>query len=127
MTHILVLEDDLSMRSLLKTLLEIEKFQVSTIETQNETEIVTQVSRLHPDIIFMDVNLKEISGIDILKRIRADSSISNIQIVMTSGEDLKRPCLAAGADDFFLKPYMPSDLISRLRALANTPRSGAIH
>jgi DNA-binding response OmpR family regulator len=117
MTHILVLEDDLSMRGLLKTLLTIEKFQVSAIEIMDETVILQQIETLKPDIIFMDVNLKELSGLSILEKIRRNPVMDLTRIVMTSGEDVRHECMQAGATDFFLKPYMPSDLITKLRTL----------
>jgi DNA-binding response OmpR family regulator len=117
MTHVLVLEDDLSMRGLLKTLLTIEKFQVSAIETLDETLVLQQIETLKPDIIFMDVNLKELSGLAILEKIRRNPVMDSTRIVMTSGEDVRHECMQAGATDFFLKPYMPSDLIMKLRTL----------
>lgn len=119
MTHILILEDDLSMRVLLKTLLEIENFKVSVIETDSAAAITESITRLKPDIIFMDENMSGLSGLSILKTIKSDPKKESIKVVMTSGEDLQNACTSAGADGFFLKPYRPSDLIQKLRTLKN--------
>lgn len=119
MTHVLILEDDLSMRVLLKTLLEIENFKVSIIETDSAKAINENISRLKPDIIFMDVNMSGLSGLSILKTIKTDPSQESIKVIMTSGEDLQNACNTAGADGFFLKPYKPSDLIQKLRTFKN--------
>ncbi len=117
MSHVLVLEDDASMRSLLKTLLEIEGFQVSTAEIVDESSILKDIKHIQPDLLFMDVYMKEVSGISVLKKVRQDAAIADLKVVMTSGEDLRRQCRDAGATDFFLKPYMPSDLVDRMREL----------
>ncbi len=118
MTHILIIEDDTSMRALLKTLLEIERFQVSTIEISSPNDILKNISEKQPEIILMDVNLKTANGITVLREIRSSSIVNpQTRIIMTSGEDRKQECLLAGADDFLLKPYMPADLISKLHVI----------
>jgi DNA-binding response OmpR family regulator len=67
------------MRGLLKTLLTIEKFQVSAIETLDETIVLQQIETLKPDIIFMDVNLKDLSVLSILKKIRQNSLMDSTE------------------------------------------------
>ncbi len=117
MTHILIIEDDTSMRSLLKILLEIERFQVSAIEISSPSDILKNVSEKQPEIILMDVNLKTANGISVLREIRSSGIVDpHTRIIMTSGEDRKQECLLAGANDFLLKPYMPADLIGKLQA-----------
>ncbi|MEN4013223.1 MAG: response regulator [Chloroflexota bacterium] len=116
MTHILIIEDDPSMRMLLKTLLEIERFQVSVIEISSINDILSKVNEALPDIILMDINLKTADGIAALREIRSMcAGGSAARIIMTSGEDRKQECLLAGANDFLLKPYMPADLIGKLK------------
>jgi DNA-binding response OmpR family regulator len=119
MSHVLILEDDTGMRSLLKTLLEIEGFEVSTIDVVSEPIILDGIRNIKPDLLFMDVNMKGVSGISVLKKVRQESQFGAMKIVMTSGEDLRKQCMDAGATDFFLKPYMPSDLIKKMRSLTN--------
>lgn len=118
MTQILIVEDDKSMRNLLKTLLEMEQFQVSVVDPQESSLIISSIRENQPDIVFMDVNLKGISGLSILESIRVEPGIKSTKVIMTSGEDLRDPCLSAGANDFLLKPYMPAELITKLRNLA---------
>ncbi len=115
MTKILIIEDDHSMRSLLKTLLEIENFQVSVLDI-NGGDLIAQIISADPDVILMDVNLKSTDGLTILREMRGNpSQKKNYRVIMTSGEDRKQECLLAGADDFLLKPYMPADLIQKLK------------
>ncbi|WP_322792687.1 response regulator transcription factor [Bellilinea sp.] len=115
MTKILIIEDDHSMRSLLKTLLEIENFQVSVLDI-NGGDLIAQIISADPDVILMDVNLKSTDGLTILREMRGNTSQKkNYRVIMTSGEDRKQECLLAGANDFLLKPYMPADLIQKLK------------
>ena len=113
--HIMIIEDDKPMRSLLKTLLEMEKFAVSAPPIEDENTLLTQISTLKPDILLVDVNLHVFSGLDLLGKIRSDQTMNQPRVIMTSGEDLRDNCLLLGADDFLLKPYMPADLIARLQ------------
>lgn len=111
---IMLVEDDPTMRSLLKTLLELEKFQVIAKTDLQESNILALVLEEQPDVLIMDVNLRGTSGIHVLQQLRSTTTTPT-KILMVSGQDLKQECLNAGADGFLLKPYMPSDLIQWIR------------
>lgn len=114
---VMLVEDDASMRTLLRTLLEIEGHTVvSYYENKNTSNsIVDMVRSEHPAAILIDVHLKnDTSGIDVLREIRADSALNDVRVIMSSGMDMKDECLEAGATDFLMKPYMPDELLSRL-------------
>lgn len=115
---VILIEDDSSMQSILQTLLELEGFQVITAgDSKNGSELLHLIRQEHPDIILLDVFLKGgTSGIDILRQVRSDESISGTRVVMTSGMDLRDECLRSGASDFLLKPYMPVELLKKLHA-----------
>lgn len=112
----MLVEDDASMRMLLKTLLEIEgRTVVSYYEVKNPSgSILEMVRREHPAAVLLDVHLRDASGIDVLRDIRADVSLNDIKVIMSSGMDVKDECMDAGASDFLLKPYMPDELLARL-------------
>lgn len=113
---IMLVEDDRSMRNLLRTLLEIEGRTVVSYYEQPRPagSILDMVRSEHPAVILLDVHLTDVSGIDILRDIRADSSLNDVRVIMSSGMDVKDECLSAGATDFLMKPYMPDELLSRL-------------
>ena len=113
---VMLIEDDRTMRAILKTLLELEHFNVSSWNGQAGEEIISQIRAEHPEVLLLDVHLRSISGIDILRQIRADLELSTMNVLMTSGMDLKDQCMEAGANGFLLKPYMPDDLIQLIRA-----------
>jgi DNA-binding response OmpR family regulator len=116
-THIMIIEDDNSMRSLLRTLLEIERFEVTAPDQHSENSLLNQINENRPDIVLMDVYLSQLNGLDLLKKIRQNADGYQPKVIMSSGENLSENCRDAGADNFLLKPYMPADLISLLHSL----------
>lgn len=112
MAKILLIEDDVTMLSLLKTLLEIEGHQV--IKYTSNDDLLEPIRQDRPDAILLDVHYRQINGLDIMRAIRQDPQLNGIRVIMASGQDVATECKAAGADDFLLKPFMPDDLIQRL-------------
>lgn len=113
MPKIMLAEDDTMMVSLLKTLLGLEGFQTVTLK---ETEdLLTALERETPEVLMLDVHLTQGNGLDFLRRLRADPRFQKLVVLMASGMDLREQCLAAGANIFLLKPFMPDDLIQAIR------------
>jgi DNA-binding response OmpR family regulator len=113
MPKIMLAEDDLSMLALLKTLMRLEGFEVSTPDEQEN--ILDAVSREAPDVLMMDVHLPQGNGLDFLRQLRADSRFNGLIVLMASGMDLRYECQDAGANAFLMKPFMPDDLIGAIR------------
>jgi DNA-binding response OmpR family regulator len=111
--RISLVEDDFTMRSLLKTLLEIEGFEVLSFEGGSE-DFVEKMKQYHPHFILIDFHLKKSSGLELLRLLRSGLIDPKPEILMLSGEDRKDQCLEAGADGFLLKPFMPDELIEWL-------------
>jgi CheY-like chemotaxis protein len=114
MSKILLVEDDATMRILLKTLLELDGHHVDMV-LDPRMDIVQFVRDLQPEIMIMDVHLRSKNGIEVLKSIRQESFPWHLFILMASGMDVRDECLQAGADGFLLKPYMPDELTKQLR------------
>ena len=113
---VLLVEDDSAMQAVLRTLLEIEGFLVSTAPGRIcQQELVAFIKGEKPDVMLMDVHLRETSGIEVLRELRNDNEFAQTKVIMTSGSDVKEKCLAAGANNFILKPFMPDELINKLR------------
>ena len=84
-------------------------------------EGLAKVSSTKPDVIIVDLRLPDISGHDILERLRRDSEYSNIPvIVITAKNELgdKLKAFDLGADDYLIKPFQPEELVARMRILA---------
>jgi DNA-binding response OmpR family regulator len=121
MSKVLLIEDDPTMLSLLGTLLDMEGFQVVKLEKFNAVVMAIQNER--PDVILMDVNLNELNGLDILVEMRQEKDLSNIRVIMSSGMDFSRESMDRGADDFIQKPYMPDELIDKVKALSGNSKA----
>lgn len=112
---IMLVEDDATMQAVLRTLLEIEGYQVALTPTNLQMdELIQSIRDARPDVLLLDVHLRDLSGYDVVQRIRQESDIAAARVIMTSGMAVKERCLAAGADDFLLKPYMPDELMQKL-------------
>jgi CheY-like chemotaxis protein len=118
MSKVMLIEDDATMIGLLKTLLGIEGYEVVAFD--GGEDVLQAVQRENPDVILLDVNLKNfgninISGFDLLKQIRLDKNLKKIGVIMSSGINYRRESEEAGADGFMMKPYMPEDLLDIIK------------
>ena len=115
MLKVLLADDDYTMVALLKTLLGMEGYQVATL-LDKSGDILENIRSAKPDILLIDIFLGDRNGLDIVRQIRLLPDLNGIRIIMASGIDKTEECLAAGADEFLLKPYMPNELFEKLRS-----------
>jgi DNA-binding response OmpR family regulator len=112
---ITLIEDDPSMVSLLTTLFNMEGYIVSIPHNHQTQGLLHAIHLNHPHIAMIDVNLAMGSGLDLVRSIRSDPEIKSTCILMTSGLNLKKESLQAGADGFIQKPFMPDDLLKLIQ------------
>ena len=120
LTKVLIVDDDRTMVSLLKTLFEIQGYQVLT--ALQEDAVLASLRGDMPDVVFMDVFLSGLDGLDLLRQIRAAKDLEGLRVIMTSGMDVSDACLEAGANAFLLKPYTPDQLLELIQQ--NVPPPG---
>ena len=118
MSKVMLIEDDLTMIGLLKTLLGFEGYEV--IAFNGGEDVLQMIQRENPDLILLDVNLKnfginDITGFDLLKEIRSDDEMKKIGVIMSSGMNYRLESTEAGADGFVMKPYMPDELLKLIK------------
>jgi len=124
LNKIMLIEDDSTMVTLLKTFLEFEGFEISPLDTYASiTEILGCIRQEKPDIVLLDVHLNNFSGFDLLKAIRDDLELKDLLILMSSGMDFQTRCSQEGADSFILKPYMPDQLTDAIKKMIHTKES----
>lgn len=111
----MLIDDDETMISLLKTLLEMDGFEVTS--TTNWKDIPAAVRAKDADVLLMDCNLPEIDGLDVLAEMRREEDVQDLRIIMTSGMDMEYKAMASGADAFLLKPYTPDTLYDLIQKL----------
>jgi type IV pilus assembly protein PilB len=123
--RVLVVEDSPMIVSVVKYFLELEGFEVLVAE--NGLSGLEIALRERPDVIVSDVNMPGMGGVEMVKAVRADPRMANVRILMlTSESSVERETegLAAGADDYILKPVEPRRLAARVKALR--ARSGVV-
>jgi two-component system OmpR family response regulator len=115
--HILIVEDDGEMRSLVARLLREAAFRVSTARDGREMWEVLDSPAGQPDLLLLDVMLPGASGLDLLRRLREHSRVP-VLMLTARGEEMDRVLgLELGADDYVAKPFAPRELVARVRAL----------
>ena len=112
---IILVEDDNTMRSLLETLFQLEGYTTLAFEPTTLDDALQIIENCQPDALLIDVHLKKFNGIDLTSAIRNDKNLKQPIIVMASGMNLQNECTLSGADRFFLKPYMPQQMIDWLK------------
>lgn len=116
MPTILVADDDNKLLKMVRRTLIYDGFQVITAE--NGREALTQIERHEPELVILDWMMPELSGLDVMARMR--SAGDEIPILMLTARDAiedRVEGLNTGADDYLVKPFAPSELLARLHAL----------
>lgn len=113
--QILVVEDDSPIRNLIATTLKTHDYKY--LLAQNGEEAIIQASTHDPDVIFLDLGLPDMDGVEIIKKIREWSNMPIIVISARSEDEDKIEALDAGADDYLTKPFSVEELLARLRVM----------
>src|SRR5471030_683310 len=116
--HILVVEDEDSLATLLQYNLQKEGYDVAVAGDGEEALLL--VDEKLPDLIVLDWMLPKISGIEVCRRLRQRTDARNVPIIMLTarGEETDRiRGLDTGADDYVVKPFSMTELLARLRAV----------
>ena len=118
--HILVVDDDTRLRSLLQRFLLKSDFLVSSAKNANEAR--ARLSLYDFDLIILDIMMPEESGLEFLQKLRLESDVPVI-LLTAMGETADRIAgLETGADDYLPKPFEPQELILRIKnILRRTP------
>jgi two-component system OmpR family response regulator len=122
--HLLIVDDDREIRSLLAQYLEKHDFRTTAVADGREMRRVLE--RSHVDLIVLDLMLPGEDGLSLCRELRARSQIP-ILMLTARGEDVDRIIgLELGADDYLAKPFNPRELLGRVRAIlrrtAHAPR-----
>jgi two-component system phosphate regulon response regulator PhoB len=119
---VLVVDDEPHILDLIRATLEDERIRV--IGVPDGEAALAQAAALAPDVVFLDVNLPDISGFDVCRLLREEPGLAGAKIVMltaaTRPADVNRG-LAAGACQYLTKPFSPVRLLSLVDSLI--PRS----
>jgi two-component system, OmpR family, KDP operon response regulator KdpE len=114
MKRVLVIDDEILIRRLLRISLEKKGYDVFEAETGFEG--IQSVQSVRPDIILLDLNLPDADGLEILAKIKEWSSIPILILSVRNSEEDIVSLLNAGADDYVVKPFNTGELIARMSA-----------
>jgi len=121
--HVLVVEDEERILTLISKYLELEGYQYSCMNTG--AGVVERVKELEPDLCILDLMLPEISGLEICQQLRKFSDIPIVLLTARVDEVDKLLGFKHGADDYVCKPFSPKELMARVAALLKraTPKN----
>ncbi|HEV8297022.1 MAG TPA: response regulator [Acidimicrobiales bacterium] len=114
MTRVLVVDDEPHIRRTLATNLRARQLEVD-LAASGEEALALAVSN-PPDIVILDLGLPGIDGVEVIERLRVDTSVPIIVLSVREQEADKVRALDAGADDYVTKPFGIDELLARLRA-----------
>jgi two-component system, OmpR family, KDP operon response regulator KdpE len=121
---VLVVEDDVHIRRVLRTLLELAHFRV--IEAETAERGLTEARTHKPDLVIIDLGLPDRDGMVVISGIRSWSRVPIIVLSARADESDKVAALDAGADDYITKPFGARELSARVQvALRHTANAGA--
>ncbi|TDB78452.1 response regulator transcription factor [Micromonospora sp. KC723] len=120
--RILIAEDDPKQARLIQLYLEREGHR--TLVVGDGRSALEQCQARRPDLVVLDIMMPRVDGLDVCRRLRAESDMPVLLLTARSTEDDVLLGLDVGADDYVTKPYSPRELVARVRALLR--RSGVV-
>jgi len=111
---ILIVDDALQVRRVLRTALSAEGYTI--FEAATGEEALESVRQSMPDAILLDVNMPGIGGLETCREIRRTMDIPILMLTVRNAERDKVMALDAGADDYVVKPFSMAELLARIRA-----------
>jgi two-component system, OmpR family, response regulator len=125
-THVLVVDDDDAIRDLLCDFL--QDNQLITHQAANHAQMWQALERQLPDVIILDINMPQRSGIELCRELRESPKYRLLPIIMLTARTSSLDTimgLETGADDYVAKPFEPLELLSRIRSVIRRARMHA--
>jgi DNA-binding response OmpR family regulator len=118
---ILVVDDDLDLVDVVRTALEREGFAVD--DANDGATALDKIADDTPELVVLDLGLPKVRGLDVLRRVRADTAVPVIVLSGRSDEADRIVGLELGADDYVVKPFSPRELVARVRSVLRRSRT----
>ena len=120
--HILVVDDDPDLRTLVREFLAEYEMRVTAVATGSEMKQVLQEQPV--DLVVLDLRLQGEDGMQLARELREDSQVPVIILTGRAGEAERVLGLELGADDYVTKPFSPRELLARIRAVLRRYQAG---
>jgi diguanylate cyclase (GGDEF)-like protein len=119
--RVLVVDDDLGLRGLLRTTL--EAIELDVREAATAAQARAAIAAEHPDLIILDVGLPDTDGLEFCRELKSDARTTDIAVAILTGADIgtSDAARAASADGFLRKPFSPLELLAVAQRLLGRP------
>ncbi len=118
MRRILIVDDEFSVRSLLRDVLELEDYEVA--EAEDGPSALAAMAQQRPDLVLLDIMMPGMSGIDVLAQVRADAGLSDVPVVLLTAagdDDTTWAGWTTGASLYLNKPFDHMNLLEWIERL----------
>lgn len=118
MAKIVIAEDEPDIRELIAFTLRFAGYEVITGSNGEEGYQLTRTER--PDLVMLDVRMPKLTGYEACKRIKSEPELADIPVIFLSAKGQEKEIeqgLAAGAEEYLLKPFAPDQLVERVKAV----------
>jgi CheY-like chemotaxis protein len=112
---VLIADDESSMRLLVHATIESDDYKV--VEASDGMEAWALIQKNHPSLVLLDVQMPGLSGLDVLRLIKADPGLVGTRVILLTSKAQESDVeagLIAGADFYLTKPFSPLDLLTRV-------------
>lgn len=116
--RVLLADDDAGLRRLIGTTLGTDDFDV--LHATDGEEALQIARQQRPELVVLDVNMPKLDGFEVCRHLKSEPDTAGIKVVMLtarSAEVDRAKGRAAGADDYFIKPFSPVQLLNTVYAL----------
>ena len=120
---VLVVEDEVKIRELLRSYLEAAGFEV--LSTGSGAEAIGLARTAKPDLMVLDLRLPDVSGESVASEVRSASAVPILILTAKSSEHERILGLELGADDYVTKPFSPREVVLRAQAILRRGATGA--
>jgi len=116
--RVLLADDDTALRRLISATLGEDNFEL--LQAVDGAEALQVAREQHPELVLLDVNMPRLDGFEVCRELKSDPATASIKVVMLTargGELDRQHAREAGADDYFVKPFSPVQLLNKVYAL----------
>jgi DNA-binding response OmpR family regulator len=120
--QVLIVDDDLEMCAMLQEYLSKERFEVEV--AHDGTSALKRLERHKADIVLLDVSMPNLGGFDVLRHLRAESTLPVLMLTARDDHVDRVLGLELGADDYLTKPFNARELVARIHAILRRSQAG---
>ena len=117
MTKIMIVDDDIETTNILELTLKMAGYEPTSVN--DSTTAIQAASRLHPDLFLLDLMMPGIDGFKLCRMLRETPRFMGTPIIIVTAldnKDSKIVAFGAGANDYITKPYLPKELIAKIKS-----------